>query len=68
MVAEFPATEPAWALRVYLVLIGCAADRQTVTYGALAQRVKRGGPICLKSRSTASTGGVHDTVSHNWLL
>jgi hypothetical protein len=48
MVAAFPATEPAWALRAYLVLIGCAADRQTVTYGALAQRVKRGGPNLLK--------------------
>jgi hypothetical protein len=48
MVAAFPATEPAWALRAYLVLIGCAADRQMVTYGALAKRVNRGGPNLLR--------------------
>jgi hypothetical protein len=28
-------------------LIGCAADRQTVTYDALARRIKRGGPNLL---------------------
>jgi hypothetical protein len=47
MVVAFPATEPSWALRAYLVLIGCAADRQTVTYGELATRIKRGGPNLL---------------------
>jgi hypothetical protein len=36
MANPFPSTEPAWGLRAYLILIGCAADRQTVTYDALA--------------------------------
>ena len=44
MVIAFPATEAASALRAYLVLIGCAADEQTVTYGKLAKRIRRGGP------------------------
>ena len=43
MAIAFPTTEPAWALRAYLILIGCAADRQTVTYDALARRMKRDG-------------------------
>jgi hypothetical protein len=47
MATPFPTIEPAWALRAYLVLIGCAADRQTVTYDALARRIKRGGPNLL---------------------
>jgi len=47
MATPFPTMEPAWALRAYLVLIGCAADRQTVTYDALARRIKRGGPNLL---------------------
>jgi hypothetical protein len=47
MATPFPTMEPAWALRAYLVLIGCAADRQTVTYEALARRIKRGGPNLL---------------------
>ena len=29
MANPFPSTEPAWGLRAYLILIGCAADRQT---------------------------------------
>ena len=47
MATPFPTIEPAWGLRAYLVLIGCAADRQTVTYDALARRIKRGGPNLL---------------------
>ncbi len=47
MATPFPTAEPAWGLRAYLVLIGCAADRQTVTYDALARRIKRGGPNLL---------------------
>ena len=47
MATPFPTMEPAWGLRAYLVLIGCAADRQTVTYDALARRIKRGGPNLL---------------------
>jgi hypothetical protein len=47
MATPFPTVEPAWGLRAYLVLIGCAADRQTVTYDALARRIKRGGPNLL---------------------
>jgi hypothetical protein len=47
MAIAFPATEPAWGLRAYLILIGCAADRQTVTYDVLARRIKRGGPNLL---------------------
>ena len=43
MANPFPSTEPAWGLRAYLILIGCAADRQTVTYDALARRIKLGG-------------------------
>jgi hypothetical protein len=37
----------AWGLQAYLTLIGCAADRQTVTYDALARRIKCGGPNLL---------------------
>jgi hypothetical protein len=44
MATPFPTVEPAWALRAYLILIGCAADHQTVTYDAIARRIKRGGP------------------------
>jgi hypothetical protein len=43
MSVALPGTEAAWALRTYLILIGCAADRQTVTYDALAARTKRAG-------------------------
>jgi hypothetical protein len=44
MASPFPNSEPAWGLRAYLILIGCAADRQKVTYDDLARRIKRGGP------------------------
>lgn len=44
MPAAFPNTEPAWALRAYLVLIGCAFRSETITYGQLAAAVNRGGP------------------------
>jgi hypothetical protein len=47
MAKPFPNSEAAWGLRAYLILIGCAADRQTVTYDALARRIKRGGPNLL---------------------
>jgi hypothetical protein len=56
MATPFPSVEPAWGLRAYLVLIGCAADHQTVTYDALARRIKRGGsnllanPLALTTR------------------
>ena len=35
MLITFPETEPAWALRAYLVLIGCAYRGETITYGEL---------------------------------
>ena len=44
MLTAFPATEPSWALRAYLVLIGCAFRSETITYGQLAAAIKRGGP------------------------
>jgi hypothetical protein len=47
MPTVFPATEPAWALRAYLVLIGCAYRSETITYGELAGAVNRGGPNLL---------------------
>ena len=47
MPKPFPQTEPAWGLRAYLILMGCAADRQTVTYDDLARRINRGGPNIL---------------------
>ena len=47
MASPFPKTEPAWGLRAYLILMGCAADRQTVTYDDLARRIDRGGPNLL---------------------
>jgi hypothetical protein len=47
MASPFPRTEPAWGLRAYLILMGCAADRQTVTYDDLARRIDRGGPNLL---------------------
>ncbi|MGC1356000.1 MAG: hypothetical protein WA851_09470 [Xanthobacteraceae bacterium] len=37
MPKPFPQTEPAWGLRAYLVLMGCAADRQTVMMILLAE-------------------------------
>ena len=40
----FPPTEEAWALRAYLVLIGCAYRAETISYGELAGAVDRGGP------------------------
>jgi hypothetical protein len=40
---DFPRTEPAWALRAYLVLIGMAARRETVTYAQLNDKIDRGG-------------------------
>jgi hypothetical protein len=50
-----PNSEAAWGLRAYLILIGCAADRQTVTYDALARRIKRGGPNLLAKPLTMIT-------------
>jgi hypothetical protein len=47
MARQFPDSEAAWGLRAYLILIGCAADHQTVTYDALARRIKGGGPELL---------------------
>jgi hypothetical protein len=47
MAREFSATEPESALRAYLVLIGCAADRKTVTYEELSRQIKRRGPNLL---------------------
>ena len=47
MARAFSATEPESALRAYLVLIGCAADRKTVTYEELSRKIKRGGPSLL---------------------
>jgi hypothetical protein len=44
MIAAFAATEPCWALRAYLVLIGCAYRAETITYGELASTINRGGP------------------------
>jgi hypothetical protein len=32
------ASAPARALQIYLVLIGCAANQQVITYGRLADR------------------------------
>jgi hypothetical protein len=47
MARAFSATEPESALRAYLVLIGCAADRKTVTFEELSRQIKRGGPNLL---------------------
>jgi hypothetical protein len=47
MAHPFPRTEPAWGLRAYLLLMGCAADRQTVTYDDLACRIDQSGPELL---------------------
>jgi hypothetical protein len=55
MAKPFPNSEAAWGLRAYLILIGCAADRQTVTYDALARRIKRGGPNLLAKPLTMIT-------------
>ena len=44
MPKPFPQTEPAWGLRAYFVLMGCAADPQTVNYDDLARRINRGRP------------------------
>lgn len=45
MAEKFPRTEPAWALRAYLVLIGMAARRETATYAQLDEKIKRGGAM-----------------------
>src|ERR1700730_11727065 len=47
MATPFPTIEAAWGLRAYPVLIGCARDRQTVTYDDVAHRIKRVGPNLL---------------------
>ena len=47
MLTALPATEPGWALRTYLVLIGCAYRSETITYGVLAAAVDRDGPNLL---------------------
>ncbi len=47
MPRAFDTSESSTALRIYLVLIGCAARSETITYGDLARRVKRGGPNLL---------------------
>ena len=43
MPRDFPRTEPAWGLRAYLVLLGAAARRETITYEQLSERIDRGG-------------------------
>ena len=47
MPRAFDTSESSTALKIYLVLIGCAARSETNTYGDLARRVKRGGPNLL---------------------
>jgi hypothetical protein len=37
---------PARALQIYLVLIGCAANQQTITYAKLAERLGLLTPTC----------------------
>ena len=59
MPSAFPATEPSWALRAYLVLIGCAFRSETITYGQLAMAIKRGGPKSFGGISRLSRSVVH---------
>ncbi len=47
MAMVFGNSEQESALRAYLYLIGCAVHRKSITYGELAQRIKRGGPNLL---------------------
>ena len=54
MAKEFPRTEPGWALRAYLVLIGMAARRETATYAQLDGRIQRGGASLLAARVARS--------------
>jgi hypothetical protein len=47
MPIAFSAREPEFALRAYLVLIGRAVDKKTVTYDELSRQISRGGPNLL---------------------
>jgi hypothetical protein len=47
MLTAVPATDPCYALRTYLVLIGCAYRAEKITYGVLSAAVDRGGPNLL---------------------
>ena len=44
---EIPKTEPGWALRAYLVLIGCAFRGETISDGELTQAIQCGNPLVL---------------------
>ena len=48
------------ALQAYLILIGLAADRKTIRYGQLAERMHYGERVarCSPSHSAASSIGV----------
>jgi hypothetical protein len=66
MARAFSATEPESALRAYLVLIGCAADRRTVTNEELSRKIKRGGPNLIarsleSDRGETSIGGIEQS-------
>jgi hypothetical protein len=45
---EIPKTEPGWALRAYLVLIGYAYRGETISDGELAQAIQCGNPHILQ--------------------
>ena len=62
MANPFPRTEPAWGLRAYLVLMGCAADRQTVTYDDLARRINRDDPDVASALSNVRFASDADVV------
>jgi hypothetical protein len=47
LATEIPKTEPGWALRAYLVLIGCAYRGETISEGELAQAIQCGDPNIL---------------------
>jgi hypothetical protein len=44
---EIPRTEHGWALRAYLVLIGCAFRGETISDGELTQAIQCGSPLVL---------------------
>jgi hypothetical protein len=44
---EIPRTEHAWALRAYLVLIGCAFRGETISDGELTQAIQCGNQLVL---------------------
>ena len=61
---EIPKTEPGWALRAYLVLIGYAYRGETISDGELAQAIQCGNPHILQRALQTCRSMVHFDQPH----